>query len=62
MKIALAVNSLLSGYLILEIPHHDVSASEYDFSVALLIRVINLKICSSNAETDRLEVKLLVAV
>ena len=42
MKVPLAVNGLSSCLIVLEVAHHDVSASENDLSIALLVRIVNL--------------------
>lgn len=49
VKVSEIVDCLSGSLLILKISHHDVSASENNFSVAFLIWVINFKICAAQS-------------
>ena len=62
MKVPLAVNGLSGCLVVLEVAHHDVSASENDLSTALLVRVVNLQVSSSQSEADRSKVEFLIVL
>jgi hypothetical protein len=62
MQEAIAVYGLTCSLFILKVAHHDVSASENDFTVTLLIGVVDLQVDSGQLESDRLQVELVVAV
>ena len=62
MKVTLAVNGFSSCLIVLEVPHHDVSASENDLSISLLVRVVNLQVSPSQSEADGSKVEFLIAL
>ncbi len=62
MKVPLAVYGLSGCLVVLEVAHHDVSASENDLSIALLVWVVNLQVSSSQSVADRSKVEFLIAL